>query len=358
MHSSTPERVRARARPVRATSARRRTHAIFLLAGIAGFVVVVWRTGPSRLVAEVRGAGWVLVPVVLIYALVYFAGSEAWRLTMHERPPRVSSARAFAITVWAVALNYVTPLMSVGGEPFKIAAAAPVLGLRESASSVLGARLIHLEAHLLFFLTGVAVAAVLLPRDAVGSVALVTVGAALALITALVVLAHRSAGIDRLLGLLLRLPVGPRLGGWLRSKRAAAAEVDAQIVAFTRDTPRRYLLAIGFEYAARCIGVVELMLIANAVGAPVGYATAFLIGSFLSLAVNVFFFVPFALGAREAGLYAIFAILGLSPALGVAASVVGRLREFIWIGIGLGLGAASGSMHRGGEQQRPEGRED
>ena len=63
--------------------------------------------------------------------------------------------------------------------------------------------------------------------------------------------------------------------------------------------------------------------------------TAFLIGGFSSLMVNLFFFMPFNVGSKEGGLYVIFAALGLSPRLGVAAAVLSRLRELSWIAIGL-----------------------
>jgi hypothetical protein len=45
--------------------------------------------------------------------------------------------------------------------------------------------------------------------------------------------------------------------------------------------------------------------------------------------------MPFELGSREGGLYVIFRLLGLPPALGVYTAIVTRLRELIWIAIGL-----------------------
>ena len=79
----------------------------------------------------------------------------------------------------------------------------------------------------------------------------------------------------------------------------------------------------------------EFFIIARAIGHPVGFGTAFLIGGFSSLIVNLFFFMPFNVGSKEGGLYVIFAALGLPSRLGVAAAVVSRLREIIWISIGL-----------------------
>jgi len=319
----------------------RRVHLGFLLLGLAAFAVMVWRAGPARLVAEVGAAGWALVPIVLVYALVYLASAEAWRLTMGDEARRISRRRGFAITAWAFALNYVTPIVSVGGEPFKIAAAAQWLGTRRAAASVLGERLLHLEAHLLFLLGGVVAAYVLLPRATVGAAALLGLGLLILVVVAAVIALHRTGGLEWLVRLLTHLPLGRRIAAWVGSKRAIASGIDAEIAAFARERPGRYALALAMEIAGRLLSVVELVLIARAVGVPIDYQTGFLITAFLSLAVNVFFFIPFSLGAREAGLYLVFGALGMPPDLGVAASVLGRLRELSWIAIGLALGFAT-----------------
>jgi hypothetical protein len=73
----------------------------------------------------------------------------------------------------------------------------------------------------------------------------------------------------------------------------------------------------------------------------VSFGTAFIIGGFSSLIVNLFFFMPFNVGSKEGGLYAIFAALGLPSRLGIAAAVVSRIREITWILIGLLLVLAS-----------------
>ena len=92
----------------------------------------------------------------------------------------------------------------------------------------------------------------------------------------------------------------------------------------------------------RLIAMFEFLFIARAMGLHIGYATAFVIGAFSQLATNLTVFIPFELGSKEGGLYLIFELLGLPPALGVYASVMSRLRELTWIGIGLTLTWVSG----------------
>lgn len=325
----------------------RRLHFVFLAVGVIAFALLIWRVGPLQLLEDIRRAGWVLLPVVLVYAAVYLGSSEAWRLTMPIRPPPVSHPRAFALTAWGYALNYVTPMVSVGGEPFKILAASQWLGKRAATASVLSLRLLHVQAHLLFFLAGVVVAALLLPRGAVGWLALIITGLVLVALGLLLMRVHRRGGVEWLIRVVQRLPLVRRRAAWLESKRPGAAEVDGHIRAFYLESPRRYAGALALEFASRCMSVVELMLIAHAIGLSIGYWTAFLITSFASLFVNMFFFVPFALGAREGGLYMIFGLLGLPPSLGVVASLIGRLREMSWTALGLLLGFVAGKREPG-----------
>ena len=72
-------------------------------------------------------------------------------------------------------------------------------------------------------------------------------------------------------------------------------------------------------------------------GAPVTFTQSYLIGGLLALAINASFFVPFELGSKEAALYFIYHIAGLTPELGVATSVITRVRELAWVAIGVGL---------------------
>src|SRR5690606_23806135 len=104
-HATHPAARPARNPPTPQRPVRRRTQFGFLLLGIAAFVLLVDQAGPAQLLAQVRQSWPVLLPIVLIYGVVYLASSEAWRLTMHDRPPRISSPRAYAITAWAFALN-------------------------------------------------------------------------------------------------------------------------------------------------------------------------------------------------------------------------------------------------------------
>ena len=306
----------------------------FFAAGAVALAVLVIRAGPRELLADVEEAGWAVPAIVGVYGLVYTLNTLAWRLTMIEKP-RLPFIRAWAVNVAAFSINYLTPFASIGGEPFKIVAASQWMGARNGAASVLNYRLVHMQAHILVFLTGVILAFFLLPAGTVATSLLIMLTLVLLVIGALLLAVHREGVIERLFDLASRVPVLNRFAIRLEPRRSALVEVDRQLIAFHRSSPMRYYGALFVEYSARVLSMLEFFIIARGVGHPVSFGTAFLIGGFSSLVVNLFFFMPFNVGSKEGGLAVIFAALGLPSRLGVAAAVVSRLRELSWIGIGL-----------------------
>lgn len=323
----------------------RRSQLLFFAAGATALTVLVIRAGPAQLMTDVRDAGWTVPAIVAIYGVVYVLNTIAWRLTMIE-PPRLSYGRAWVINVAAFAINYLTPFASIGGEPFKIVAASQWMGPRNGAASVLNYRLVHIQAHLLVFLTGVVVAFMVLPSGTIATSILVVLAVILLALSAVVLAVHREGVIERLFDLGRSIPILNRWIVRLEPRREALVEVDRQMIAFHRSSPGRYYGALLTEYVARVFSMLEFFIIARGLGHAVDFQTAFLIGGFSSLVVNLFFFMPFNVGSKEGGLYAIFAALGLPPRLGVAAAVISRLRELIWIAIGLILVLATRKQAR------------
>ena len=320
----------------------------FFAAGAVALTVLVVRAGPRQLLADVEEAGWAVPAIVGVYGMVYTLNTIAWRLTMIEKP-RLPFIRAWVVNVAAFSINYLTPFASIGGEPFKIVAASQWMGARNGAASVLNYRLVHMQAHILVFLTGVILAFFLLPAGTIATSVLIVLTLVLLVIGALLLAVHREGVIERLFDLASRIPLLNRFAIRLEPRRSALMEVDRQLIAFHRSSPMRYYGALFMEYSARVLSMLEFFIIARGVGHPVSFGTAFLIGGFSSLVVNLFFFMPFNVGSKEGGLAVIFAALGLPSRLGVAAAVVSRLRELSWIGIGLLLVLWT---RRGAERQK------
>jgi len=220
------------------------------------------------------------VPIVLLYALVYACSALAWQLTMATDRSRPSFWRTYAVTIAAGALNFLTPVINAGGEPYRVAAMAPILGRQRAAGSVILHKMLHSFAYVLVWLTAIVLAFALLPRDTSTAVLLILGAAGVLLlgVVALFMSVHRS-------GLLERISIGcsacrsvRRLATLLEPRRTLLIELDQQITEFYHRHPGRFVQAILLEYLGRCIFMFELVLIIGSLGYHITYLRAFAIG--------------------------------------------------------------------------------
>lgn len=326
----------------------RRVQLIFFAIGLAFFAWLIARTGPQTILTQLARTGWIFVPIVLVYGIVYVSNTIAWHV-IADASGKLSFRRAYAITVSSFAINYITPFVNLGGEPFKAAAAAPYLGSSASASSVVAFRIVHSLGQFIFWLLTLPIACALLPHTPTVMTMLLIAAGGLVIGAFLLVLLLRARAVEPVLsGIANRMASIPgirRVARAIASRRTALAEVDAGLAELARERRGALATALGLEVAGRFIAMYEYFLIAHAVGASISYWAAVLIGGFSQLVLNIFFFIPFELGSREGGLYLIFQLLGLSPALGVSAAIITRLRELAWIAIGLLLIWVTGERH-------------
>ena len=320
----------------------RRIQLLAFALGAAVFAYLVARIGVGHLLSDAARTGWLFLPIFLLYGVVYLCNAWAWWLTMADEPSHPPFWRTYAILAAGFSLNFVTPMVNVGGEPFKIAAVAPWLGLRRAAGSVVIYQILHTLGMLLSFLTALVLGVVLLPHSGPVLASLAVSFAVLSALTLLLLTGHRRGGLERLLDVMHRIPVVDHLARRLEPKRATLAQMDEQITDFYHRRPRRFVQALVLEYVSRSIFMLEYMLIAMGVGLNITFAQAYVIGGLTSLIQNVIFIVPFEVGIKEGSLYLVFQLLGLDPGLGVYTAIVSRVRDLAWIGGGLGLVWLSG----------------
>ncbi len=324
----------------------RKLRVLLFLAGTALFVFLLQHVGIGRLLDDLRRTGWVFAPIVAVYAGVYACQALACWLVMADEPGRPSYPRTLVIMVAGFALSSVTPFVQLGGEPFKVGAFASWLGTRRATGTVVTYYLINTLSNILTWLVAIAAVLLLFRPAAPLALALALTAAVLALLLAFVFSRNRAGVFGLALRLLGATPLLRRLAGPLERRRGTLAQLDEQIAGFYRRSPSRFALALALDFTGRTIGMLEYWLIALSVGLPIGFLRAFLMGSFLTLGLNLLFFVPFDLGSREGGMALIYRMLGLPPALGVYAGVVTRLRWAAWVAIGLTLLWAVGGRTR------------
>jgi hypothetical protein len=319
----------------------RRIRFLTFVAGLALLALLVLRVGggPRALAADVRRVGWGFAPIVALWGVVYAMNTASWLLVLHasEVGARLPFARAYAISVSSFALNYVTPVVALGGEALRTAAVAPLVGRQRAAAATVAFRVVHTSGQLLCWLLTVPLALALLPTTTAMRIVLVLAALVLLAATTLLGAALRARTLERLLDALPRIPLLARAAPRLERHRAALLGVDAEIAAVAHDRPRRLAAALAIETASRFVATLEFVLIARGIGAPMGFAGGAVVAGFSQVVMNALFFLPFEVGAKEGSLFVIFRALGYSAHVAVSSAVLSRLRELAWIAIGLGL---------------------
>ncbi len=314
-----------------------RLQAATFAVGVGLVAVLVAHVGPGAIAADLARVGWVFVPVLALFGVIYAASAAAWQLTLAGEPARPGFGRLFALTLSGFALNCVTPVVNAGGEPFKAAGLAQWTGWRRATGSVVLSKLLHATAHVLTWLTALALGLLLVPLPSrlrlAGWVAL----AVLALLGAALLAGHRNGILEWGLDLLARVPGLRGVARRLEPRRPALAELDRQVADFYATSPGRFWQALGLEYAARALWSAEYWIIAAGLGVGLSPLEAFVIGGVISLAQNLTFFVPFEAGSKEGIHYAVFDLFHLDPGVGLSVALISRLRDLAWIATGLVL---------------------
>ncbi|HEU4589208.1 MAG TPA: lysylphosphatidylglycerol synthase domain-containing protein [Gemmatimonadales bacterium] len=313
----------------------RRWQLLLLAVGAALFALVVRQIGVDEIARNAAEVGWLFLPVMLLYGIAYACSAVAWLLAMPPDTPRPSFWRAYAITVSGFSLNYVTPMVNAGGEPFRMAAVSPWLGRRGAASSVIVHRMLHTLGLLLTWIASLVLALFLLPASATVVGVLLAALAVVVGLSWLLLRGHQHGVLEGGLDLLYRVPVVGRAAARLEPRRPVLAAMDAQIAALYREAPRRFYGSLALEFASRVLLAVEYWLICYGIGTPATFAQAYLITGLSSIALNALFFIPFELGSKEGVLYLLFQLVGLSPEAGVYTAIVSRARDMLWIAGGL-----------------------
>ncbi len=314
---------------------------IFLLIGIIAIVVMLLTLDMSwaDLLANVRRAGIWLPAVIVLWIPIYMMNAHAWRVILNDgAATKVGYWRMLKYTISGYALNYVTPVGLLGGEPYRIMELSAYVGATRATSSVILYSMTHIFSHFCFWAFSLCLF-VCLRFSSINALT----GSLLLVIALFCFLGiyfflkgYRNGLAMRTLRLLSHLPfIGKRIRLYAEKHEEGVRNVDRQIAALHRQRPRTFLLSVFLEFMARLLGCVEIMFILFVFTTRVSFWDCVLIQAFQTLFANLLFFVPMQMGTREGGLALITDCLRMRASYGVLTGLITRLRELVWIAIGL-----------------------
>jgi putative membrane protein len=300
-----------------------------LVAVFGGLILVglvAW-FGGREIGAEVWQAGWAIPVNIVIHMAEQFSAGCAWRLLVGER--QYSPMAFFRFRLVRESVNALLPLANIGGPlvGIRLMIKAGISGALAGAGTTLDLT-VEAAMQLVFTLAGLAL------LDAKGADSAwahwVEGGVALGVVGLVAFVAAQRAGLMRLFEALfarLRTFV-PGLSPDL------LAGLHRELIRLQRD---RWALAqaSGFHLASWAGGSVEIYVGMLALGHEVSLRQAFVIES-LGMAVrSAGFAVPGALGVQEGGFILVCGLFGIAPEIGLALSMLKRLREIIGGSVGL-----------------------
>jgi hypothetical protein len=307
--------------------------------GLGLLVFLVFRLGASRIAEALIsvGPGFALVLAIYGAGLSLSAFGLSALLDPADRPsPASSLASRFAAT----SLNDLLPVFGVGGEASRALWFSPsrrfavVHALILDRVLLVVADALFVAAVALAVLLGLTIPARLMWQAAATLAAMLGLGAALIWFT----LRH---GVAVPAAKLLALGKIRGAGKWLDQAR----EVDASVREVWQQHPRRAMHDLLIQLGSRLLLCLETWVGLALLHVEVDVLSALIIAA-VPMAVSVaFFFVPSQLGAQEASLALAFALLHLDPALGLALSMLQRMRQLVFAPLGIFLLATAPRRH-------------
>lgn len=316
---------------------------LFLGIGVLAIIVMLCTFDMSyaELWDNIRRGGYWFVAVLLLWFPIYLFNTWAWYVIVRDgKSSPVSFWRLYKYTVSGYALNYVTPVGLLGGEPYRIMELTPYLGAAKATSSVILYAMMHIFSHFCFWAFSVVLYLVLYGSTmGVGMAVLMGVFTAFCLLGIYFFMkGYRNGLAMKTLLCLGHLPgLGARIRRFAEKHQDTLVRVDSQIAALHGSRKRTFYGSLSLEFLARMLGCLEIQLILLILTDDISFWDCVLIQAFTSLFANLFFFIPMEMGAREGGFALAVGGLALSGAYGVYTGLIMRVREIFWIAVGLAL---------------------
>jgi len=320
----------------------KRYETVFFSLGIAAVGLLVYNLGWTTLVANLSAIGWWFVPITGVRLTVYAINSRAWQLlTFYNRKERqlIPFRKMLQMVISGYAINYITPVMALGGEPYRILEMKKYVGIGKATSSVITYSALHILSHFLFWNLGCVLALWLTGVGGGMRMACLVFIVVNSICVAAIVRGYRRGVVVAFVGWLRRIPLlGKAIGRWLTTTTEHnLVEIDNHIRLLYLSHKPNLLKATLWETTSRVVGCLEVYLTLLAIGVNISFVQAIIICSVSSFFANLLFFSPMQLGTREGGLALAMKSIGLVGSTGVVVGIAIRIAELFWTVVGITL---------------------
>lgn len=312
----------------------------FFIFGVLILGWMIYATGIDKIWKNIQETGLWFIPIIGIWLVVYilntFASYSIIRDKSTPKECRPSFGKVMKVTISGFAINYITPVVALGGEPYKIIELQDNLGSHKATSVILSHSMMHILSHFVFWIISTFLIVFILDP----SWGIVVGCAAMCLLFCwvlyMIFVGYRKGLIVKTFRILGKIPLVKKWAKkFTEEKLQSLQEIDQNIVTLYTKRKPTFFLALLLELSARVVSCFELFFIAKAVGLDMTVLDSIVLYAGSTLFANILFFSPMQLGTREGGLALTLKMMGIKPGFGVYMGLVMRVRELFWIGIGL-----------------------
>lgn len=307
---------------------------VFFFMGLVLLYFLVRKYGINELYTEVTRLGWKISWVLVCPFLWTLAQTGAWYLVLEETGAHISYWELLKIKIGGEAVNTLTPISFMGGDPVRILLLNKTMPAAMSTASVVLDRTIQFVAVITFLAFGVMVARFTLSLPTAWNwmfplFMLIIIGAVF-----LFIYGQKQGLFDFISKVLSKIGYKGHLSESLQKK---IVEIDERILSFYRHNRKRFLAVFALHIVGRILGVVEIHVIALMLDIPLTFMGALFLATLTAMINTVFVFIPGGMGVLEGAYGILFGILGLPSFSGVAVQLVRRVRTIVWNFIGLAM---------------------
>lgn len=314
---------------------------IFLVLGLATLLYMAYKIGLENIWQNILQTGIWFIPVILIWLIIYILNALAFREIIYEKDLKhthLSLSGVLKVTISGYAINYITPFIALGGEPYRVMELRQRLDVNKAASSVLLYNMMHMLSHIVFWMISIICILIFMQPTGMALIGCIITFIVFFLLLYWIYKKYKKGLLVVTFKLLAKVPfLKNKMQAFAEKRSQNLQEIDRHIVDLFSLRSGTFYASLGFEFIARVIGCLEIYFVGITFSTPISLMDSFVISAGSSLFANLIFFSPMQLGAREGGFVLALQSIGLAGSGGVFISLVTRIRELVWIFIGLML---------------------
>jgi len=312
---------------------------IFMILGVFTLGFMIYKLGFQVILDNIGKTGGWFLPIIGSWLVIYVLNAMAFRQIIEE-PAESNTHLPFLtvlrLTITGYAINYITPFVALGGEPYRILELKRFVGIHKATSSVLLYGMMHVFSHVIFWMLSIFLILAVVPLDKTLFIGCIVAFFAFILIASWFLRIYKKGFTVSTFKLLQKVPfVKKRATAFLNEKAKSLQEIDDQIRILYAERKSKFLKSLMYEVLARIVTCAEIYFTAIAINLNMSVLEALIISSASSLFANIIFFFPMQLGVREGGLALALRSVGLPAEAGIFIGIIMRIREIVWIVIGL-----------------------